>query len=505
MNDSAASHYIPRLRTPAESGTQIRTGRAPAGHGAIKLVAVVLLVALAMISANPLLTVGSVVVGVLVVRLLWRPGEPAILLFMVGFQWLQVATRIFEADVLGIPVAELTADGLTSLDETIWLSLLALLALALGLRLGAGPKRHASSDEIRLEVAELSAVRVLVAYLVLAVLGQLFEAVAWEYLPLTQILLALASLKTIPFVILACMVLIDGRGHRFLATALLIETVLGLSGYFADFKPVFYILIMIAMAARLRLTFRRMAIAGMVGVTLVVLSLFWTVVKSDYRAFINRGTNTQTVQVSRQDRFQFMRNAIGRATISDIVGAIQPAVARLGAVDLFAATVYYVPRITPHTNGQIWFGAIRHTLMPRLLFPNKPVLTNDSRSTRRFTGLAVAGENEGTSIGIGYVAESYVDFGRLGMWFPIFCLGFIWGWMYRALLRRRSHRVMAYGLAIICLLPVMFFETAATKQLGSGLSRLIVLSVVLALYERRWWNAMRPRRRAVDAAPVPST
>jgi hypothetical protein len=474
--------------------SSLRRPIAPARRDVRLLIAAVLYIALALISANPSVTLGAGVAGVINMKLLWRRGEPAILVAMVMFQWLQVTARVFDADVSGLPLSEIRTESGGGLVEAIVLGLIALVVLAVALRLSAGRVRD-SAQWLRAEVAQLSPTRVLLTYLFLTLAGEALHAGAWQYLVFTQILLALSSLKVIPFVALACLAFLDHRGYRQLTFALLIETILGLSGYFADFKPAFYVLLMIAAAAQFRITYRRVAIGMLVAAGLVTLALFWMSIKQDYRAFLNRGTNTQSVQVSVRDRYQFMKSALERTSLSDLRSAIMPAVSRMEAVDMFAATIYYVPQTEPHTAGAIWAGALQHALMPRIIFPNKPVLANDSRSTRRFTGLLVAGEADGTSIGIGYIAESYVDFGRWGMWFPIFALGLVWGLVYRFVLKRLKHRVIAYGMIIICFLPVMFFETAASKQLGSGLSRFLVLIVAMHFWESRLWNAMRERGR----------
>ena len=81
--------------------------------------------------------------------LLWRPGESPILLFIFCYQWLQASTTIFLANWRGIDI-NLTAvsagwGSYKVYGVDIWLatllSLLGLVALALGMRLGAGPQR----------------------------------------------------------------------------------------------------------------------------------------------------------------------------------------------------------------------------------------------------------------------------------------------------------------------------------------------------------------------------
>ena len=99
-------------------------------------------------------------------------------------------------------------------------------------------------------------------------------------------------------------------------------------------------------------------------------------------------------------------------------------------VQYFALTMVNVPTSMPYEHGALWAGAIRHIVTPRIFFPNKAVL-DDSERASLYTGMAVAGAEQGTSIGIGYMAESYVDFGPIGMFLPILFLGIFYGLMYR--------------------------------------------------------------------------
>src|SRR5204863_3861183 len=115
-------------------------------------------------------------------------------------------------------------------------------------------------------------------------------------------------------------------------------------------------------------------------------------------------------------------------------------------VKFFALTIENVPANIPYENGTLWLGTVNHVLMPRFLFPNKPAI-HDSERTRYYTGIKVAGPEEGTSIGIGYMAESYVDFGPVGMFVPILFLGMLYGLIYRFFVHRYPVKVVGFAMA----------------------------------------------------------
>ncbi len=178
---------------------------------------------------------------------------------------------------------------------------------------------------------------------------------------------------------------------------------------------------------------------------------FWQAVKTEYRLFLNQGTGQQVVMVSISERFAFLAKSASGVELLDISNGIVTGMQRLGYLDFFALSLLAVPSQIPHENGGLWFGAIKHTVMPRLLFPDKPVW-NESERTMRYTQVRVAGENEGTAISLGYPAESYIDFGMYGMFIPIFLLGLFFGWVYRWFSTRGPYYVFGNTLGICLLL-----------------------------------------------------
>ena len=112
-------------------------------------------------------------------------------------------------------------------------------------------------------------------------------------------------------------------------------------------------------------------------------------------------------------------------------------------------------------------GAITHVITPRFLFPDKKVL-DDSARARRFTGIRLSGMEEGTSIGIGYMAESYADFGNLGMFFPIYLLGLFLGRIYQNFCLNKHTALLGAAIATAIIFSVIqAFATSNVKIVGS--------------------------------------
>jgi hypothetical protein len=151
---------------------------------------------------------------------------------------------------------------------------------------------------------------------------------------------------------------------------------------------------------------------------------------------------------------------------------------RISYVTFFAHCMVQVPAEVPYEKGALWFGAVQHTFMPRLFFPNKPEI-DDSTRTAKYTGMDVAGREEGASIGIGYMAESYIDFGPYFMFIPIFLLGVFYGWTYRFFAFRRSYTLLGVAVAIVILVfGAGSIETSNVKLVGGNATCLLVMGLL---------------------------
>ncbi|MCS7082995.1 MAG: O-antigen polysaccharide polymerase Wzy [Rhodothermia bacterium] len=94
---------------------------------------------------------------------------------------------------------------------------------------------------------------------------------------------------------------------------------------------------------------------------------------------------------------------------------------RLNQNRLIGASVYYLARSQEFANGSTLWESIL-ALVPRVIWPEKPVYAGSSDLVSRFTGLRFA---EGTSVGIGHVMEFYVNFGTLGVVIGFVVLGIL--------------------------------------------------------------------------------
>ena len=435
---------------------------------------------LGLFTPNGLVTSAAFAILPILVILLWREGEPSVLLFGCAFQWLQASAAIFYTNHFGQTLEE--AFGSDELNVATWLSLLAVVVLAVGIRcgfIGAGKPRR---TELEADASRIDISKVAILYGFSFVGAFLLNLIAWRLPSITQPLLAVAALKWGVVFLLCYTVLHQRRGYGFLIVCLGLEFTIGLFGIFADFKSVFFVLVVAATSSPLALRGRRLLATVVCFVTLFILGVVWTAVKMDYREFLaNEGTaNEEAIPIER--KFQKLADLVDSVTWENFTDGIDALILRVSYVNYFALAVENVPARVPYENGDLWKGSVMHVLTPRFLFPDKPAL-DDSERTRLYTGVQVAGTETGTSIGIGYVGESYVDYGPVGMFAPIFLLGFLYGLINRFFITRTRYKLLGAALAVSVLIFNGYeIETSNIKIVGGVVSVALVGVVLYKLF-----------------------
>lgn len=427
-----------------------------------------------LLTVNGALTAASLVTLAILIRLLWRAGEPPVLLFAVGFQWLQVSAKIFHADLFRSYIDVLSPSP--SIVEATWLSLGSLVVLSVGIHI-ALRRLPSMGERIREGVDAFSTSRAFWVYLGFSVVSALISQFAYASAGLTQILLAVVDLKWAAFFLFGYLVFSRGEGYAGFLFAFASEFAQGI-GFFSDFKTVFFVALLAALAARVHITGRTIA-TGIVGVVaLAFIGSAWTVVKPAFRTEISEGGGMQTTSLGRSAQFQNLGRLLGELGPDDLVLGLDPLFRRVAYTDYFALTMDFVPAHRPYDRGALWGEAVRHVLTPRLLFPNKARLSSDSEVTMRYTGQFLASDAQGTSISIGYVGESYADFGPVGMFGVILLLGFGWGSAYGYFLKRSPVPLVGIAFSLVVLLGAYQFEMASIKLLGGVVTKFVVLALV---------------------------
>jgi hypothetical protein len=141
-------------------------------------------------------------------------------------------------------------------------------------------------------------------------------------------------------------------------------------------------------------------------------------------------------------------------------------------------------------------------LIPRAIWRNKPVVAGSGNLVSDFTGIRFA---EGTSVGIGHVMESYVNFGRTGVVVCFIVLGMLVSAAdrvaYARLVRGQGTEFLIRYLPALSLLQIGGSFAEATSSGGAALVvALAVRRVARALPDRR----VRPRAVAAEQPVSPA-
>jgi len=300
--------------------------------------------------------------------------------------------------------------------------------------------------------------------------------------------------------LLAYAVLAQRRYYALLGIALCLELATGLLAYFAGFKDVFFLLMVVLTSTQFFHKRGRLVQLCAVVALMIVFAVVWTAIKGEYREFLNQGSGQQEVVVSVDQRAEKLGELVSGLNSAALEEGLEEAILRMSYVKYFALCLAHVPEVVPHEHGALWGGAITHVLMPRMFFPDKPAI-DDSAQTSYYTGLDVAGAEEGTSIGLGYMAQSYIDFGKWGMFAPILLLGVFYGAIYRSFSGGR-HKILGLAMATaILIFSASKVETSNIKLVGGNLMALIVMGLFAKFLGPTMWSwitapeTLRPTRR----------
>ena len=467
--------------TTAQLTTQLRNARLPPPL-AIAALSVGLL---NLAGPNALVTSLCLIAFLAGAALLWRSGEPPILFFVFAYQWLQASISAFHSNWLGFDVSAYSSYGGEN-KLAIILTLVSLLALAAGMRLGAGPQDARYGESARNIALSQPIKRWFVLYVQATALAFVALFVAAQSPGLSQPLLALAALKWAFFFMFAYASFIRGpAGNIFFVGAFLFELLVSLGGYFSDFKTVmyftFFAMIMAGVQMRAKLVVGVAILAGLI----VASGVFWTAIKEPYRDFASGGTDSQVVVVDIGARLSMLAQLASNLDASAIDTAVDKMIRRISYVELFGVVLVRVPQFMPHENGAVVLDALSRPFMPRILFSDKSEI-DDTLRTSVYTG-GISGTYRGTSISLGYITDAYIDFGEYFMMPMIALIGYVYGRMYKAFIEwKKSRGLVGFAVASSILTQIALLEVSLPKLVGGIAVSILVAAVFLSLAASRW-------------------
>jgi hypothetical protein len=261
-----------------------------------------------------------------------------------------------------------------------------------------------------------------------------------------------------------------------------LEFMLGFYSFFSDFKTVLFFVIVLYFSMIKRITLKKFAFAAGIIVVGFFGATFWTTIKVDYRKFLNKGSASQTVEVSQNEALAKLYEISNTQRKEVGTSATEKFLDRLQGTFHLAKTMDRVPAIIPHQWGNNWGETFAYVFTPRLLNPDKGVL-NSSEKASKYTGIQYAGRDQGTAFSLGYFGDCYIDFGILGMMGALFAIGLLYGITYYYFLRNSSSNYI-FNYAVVCALYMRFFafEMDSIFFIGSLITDLIAYFVLARFF-----------------------
>ena len=414
------------------------------------------------------------------VGLTWHRDQTPIFPFILAYQWSAVTLGYFYYVATGIyPSAYATGD----IDRTAFLSLMGLLVLAGGIRLTShllpGPQVHnPETGEPDAYVSNITGLFKLV--MLLFALDYVYIINTKAFGGLDVILDRALAFRWVLLLLLWFEILRRRTAYTYLLVSIGWVFVPLLGSYFSDFKLPWLLLFIVYVSYwrpwdrsfrgfSVRQTVRTVAVAAII----VFLAMVWQAgVKKETRKLYDENL-VAADPLARVALFLDKAEEAVPFVFTNTQTVVEGLIERVSYITFFSRVLEYVPATQPHTQGELLQMAVTNTIMPRFIFPEKPVLPSDSFYTRRFTGIMVS--DEGTSISIGYMAEFYADWGLLGMYLSVLFYGCQMG--LAAFLVRRFVRpaVMVNPVLIMVLMVAYQFEHQFIKTFAALNISLIVL------------------------------
>jgi hypothetical protein len=415
------------------------------------------------------------------VRLLLTDDRIPVLAAVFIYQWMQVTVGLFYAAATGHVLKTMIDSEYRTM---MFIGLGCVTSLAIGLRLGIYLIRDGRENREERPVDFLSMPVLLTAYVIsVASEGTILSTIA-DYPSLRQILVTITVLRFgLLFLVMRRFCHPVFKPHL-LAAVLLVEVLLGFTGYFANFKDPLILAAIVLFEVFDHRKVQHWAAMATVVVLMAGLAFMWMGVRNSYRRSIDDMDPMLSSKSARVGRVNTLATEFFSHDISQLTDTADELIDRMWAIYYPARAVSRVPSIVSHTGGAIMSAAITHVVTPRVFFPDKAPLPSDSDMVRKYSGIYVAGNEENTSIAFGYAAESYLDFGLPWMFVPILIFGIAMGAIYAWFLRTIWHRELAVAVVIVVFWMSMYlFERSWANVLGMAASLIIYVGLPIVLLD----------------------
>jgi hypothetical protein len=372
---------------------------------------------------------------IFLIKLFWRDNEPKHLLINVLLYWAVVSVMIFYSLFKSQSYNDLTRYGRVDMRYATLLGLCALTVYAFAIYIVIKKVQFISVNNLVIVLRKYSSLRIIAFYIFISLLSAFITSSA-IHVPGGQILLSIIYFKWVVLTLMILGTYVIDSNRKLIFVLVIFEILLSFGGFWAAFKNYVFVAIGAYLIFNPRLSFRSYLSLGFIVFLTLSISVVWTFSKGEYRRYLTGGERTQIIVKQDQIANIYKFSEIVQKDFSpknfkqSFSEGLENLIYRVSYIEFLAMTMNQVPVFLPYENGRLLQNAVEHIIKPRILFPDKKPIY-DSELTSKYTGRKFAGAEEGTSFSLGTVAESYVDFGPIYMFIPIFVFGLWVGWMYK--------------------------------------------------------------------------
>lgn len=427
------------------------------------LIFLILSFLLIFFSAQPLLATYSLALLFILYKMFWRKGEPKVILFSLAFFWLTITIKIFYADFTNQLYEDLSISF--KIVETTYVALISLLVFALGIYVtsrNAIKKVYVSyTDNLGYSVD-----KVITFYIIMTIVATFLKGILFVFPAISQLFIAIMTIKLGLLFLLIHTIYTQKKRMIVLIVIIAVEIVLSLVSFFSSFKNILITVIIVFTFYPIKASVKQYLFYGFLLFGFLYMTLIWQSIKGEYRFYLNQGSRTQTIQVSSEDALNKIWELSAEAKpFNSSSDETYRTIDRISYIEFFSQAMVRVPTEIPYENGALWLNNIMHILLPRILNPNKKAI-NDSEMVNKYSMTKVAGASEGSSWSLGFLAESYIDFGKYFMYIPVFLLGALMGWIYKLLIVKSINFIWGFSMVSSLWVYMSCNGYAGTKILG---------------------------------------
>jgi hypothetical protein len=403
---------------------------------------------------------------------------PPVLVFALTFHWGQVAIGLIYYALTGREPLGMTAPRY---GDMVLIGLGCVLTFVAGIRLGDFVLRRRLKPQPARETS-VGWSTLLVCYIAILAFRSSLRDFAWEIPQLAQGILAITYIRFALFYLILRR-LVKAEKYGMAAGFAIVEVALGMTGFFAEFRePLFIAAVVLAEQFDYRRTGHWLSFAA-VALVAMFAGVLWIGIRGTVRqGYDEREKFTVSEKLSYTSG---LADKWWSGNFNDKLESLDAFVDRMWDVYYPALALDRVPKLLPHTNGDMMMTALTHVFTPRILVPGKADIESDSLQVRKYTGMMVAGPDQGTTISFGYEIQGYIDYGIPGLFVPVFLYAVFMGAAYRFFLSAIRHRELSVAVVtVIYWMSLYSYNRSWARMLGLSLTLLVYLGGVTFLIDR---------------------